>query len=415
MKISIKKINLLIIFALLFHFIFLIAYAIPIVHIIALYTIVSYVIFYKKNKIKIRISNDIFWFFLFGALFVIYSWIVVQINGSAEGSFIYTIFLRYFMYLLVVALWAEMLVYKYNLSKEKFNDLIIYILFLQVICVYLSAFVPSFYSFTRSVLPDMGNIINSSNINLQLRFKGFSNSGGDGLSLILSICPMLCFLEYKLALSTFSKWKYLIMFWLSFFSLIFVGRTGIIVVVLFLGFNLIVYYRTIFIFMFRSTLLMLPLFLISIGFLQEILGDRFNAIIDFAFEFFNGKSGSTDDLFGNMLFLPNTWKTLLFGDGMFANGDGTNYMQSDSGYVRLIFFFGIIGSALFYLVNVVFIKKFINLSSKDTKIMFYNMLIMYFIVEIKRPFILGNGYTTVYLFLLFFQYFHSQRLNNQIV
>jgi hypothetical protein len=53
--------------------------------------------------------------------------------------------------------------------------------------------------------------------------------------------------------------------------------------------------------------------------------------------------GSLDILFGRMYFFPESVRTLLIGDGLIVNNDGSFYMHTDAGYMRYLLFFGMLG------------------------------------------------------------------------
>ncbi|MEQ9566491.1 MAG: hypothetical protein RLN85_11895, partial [Pseudomonadales bacterium] len=82
-----------------------------------------------------------------------------------------------------------------------------------------------------------------------------------------------------------------------------------------------------------------------------------NTVLPFAFEavfsIFSGDGVNVEslrELAGKMIFLPETAQTLLFGDGFWRNPIGQgNYVPSDIGYVRAVYYVGVIGSLLTYL------------------------------------------------------------------
>ena len=58
---------------------------------------------------------------------------------------------------------------------------------------------------------------------------------------------------------------------------------------------------------------------------------------------------STDDLM-TMYLWPDNWQTWLIGDGQF-NVPGGFYMDTDVGYLRMIYYFGLLGTAVFFLIQ----------------------------------------------------------------
>lgn len=78
----------------------------------------------------------------------------------------------------------------------------------------------------------------------------------------------------------------------------------------------------------------------------------------------------------NMIFLPSD-HTLLFGDGRYAGSNGSYYMGTDVGFMRLILFWGVIGMLIAYIV------VFFSILSVEKK---NNMKICMFIIFIIYEF-----------------------------
>ena len=80
----------------------------------------------------------------------------------------------------------------------------------------------------------------------------------------------------------------------------------------------------------------------------DLMGDSMGGLINFGFEAFinyqetgSFSTSSTDSMFRLYKF-PTTWATWLLGDARYEAGMGY-YMNTDIGYCRLLFYFGIIG------------------------------------------------------------------------
>lgn len=119
----------------------------------------------------------------------------------------------------------------------------------------------------------------------------------------------------------------------------------------------------------------------------------------FAFEaFFNwAESGelrtNSTDILKDMYRFPDTVKTWIIGDGYFADPHRTDpyftgisysafYMGIDAGYLRFIYYFGVIGLATFIIYFFKVAKKCID-NSCGYKVMFIFLLFVNFIVWIK--------------------------------
>lgn len=130
-------------------------------------------------------------------------------------------------------------------------------------------------------------------------------------------------------------------------------------------------------------------------------------IFDFVFEMAinyidnnNAESESTNHLL-TMYVFPENLKTWLIGDGIWNLPNGSYYMDSDVGYVRLIFYFGILGLTLYFLYHAILISISFELS-------FTIVIAIYFLlINLK-------GFTDLTpLILLFTHYKIKKRKNNE--
>lgn len=95
------------------------------------------------------------------------------------------------------------------------------------------------------------------------------------------------------------------------------------------------------------------------------------------------QTDSTSTL-GNMYFFPEQTKTWLIGDGIFSNSDGTFYKETDAGYIRSLFYWGIIGSLIYYLIQYMYFRVVYGASSNKYVRYFIVILIVWlFIYNIK--------------------------------
>jgi hypothetical protein len=91
-----------------------------------------------------------------------------------------------------------------------------------------------------------------------------------------------------------------------------------------------------------------------------------------------------------MIFLPDSLKTLFIGNGIFVDpiNPEYNYMDTDSGYIRFIFFSGLLGSFFFYLYFVLFLYLVTKLTSDRRKLVFiFSFCVAIFVGQIKFPFL----------------------------
>jgi hypothetical protein len=95
-----------------------------------------------------------------------------------------------------------------------------------------------------------------------------------------------------------------------------------------------------------------------------------------------------------MYFIPDSWVTVFFGDFQFLNSDGTYYGNTDAGFMRMMLFFGLFGSAIHYL-------SFVGISLlAGLKHIFLLMCIMIF-SEIKGDAILASPASKLYMLIVF--------------
>ena len=115
---------------------------------------------------------------------------------------------------------------------------------------------------------------------------------------------------------------------------------------------------------------------------------------------FRDSTGSVGVLLDRMYWMPK-WETLLLGDGYY-NYNGMYYMQTDSGIMRLILYYGLINYALGWFAALIILYEFIKcinsnirLSKKNNIYIFLALLIFMALFEIK-----GETYYKIVCILL---------------
>lgn len=110
--------------------------------------------------------------------------------------------------------------------------------------------------------------------------------------------------------------------------------------------------------LFLSSVIFLPIVLFNILMNNKNFKKEIEPLFNFAFEAFINyfekgslESESTDQL-KDMYIFPSDIKTWLIGDGYWLNPLGSGYyMNTDVGYLRMIYYFGIPGLILFFMVH----------------------------------------------------------------
>lgn len=97
-------------------------------------------------------------------------------------------------------------------------------------------------------------------------------------------------------------------------------------------------------------------------FFLDSMSEEMDVLFNFGFESFinfqntgSFATSSTDSMF-RMYKFPTTWETWLIGDAIYEAGNGY-YMNTDIGYCRLIFYFGVIGFIAYMWFEYYILKK----------------------------------------------------------
>ncbi|WP_194091039.1 O-antigen polymerase [Vibrio hibernica] len=189
------------------------------------------------------------------------------------------------------------------------------------------------------------------------------------------------------------------------FVIIFTGRVGLLIVMLI---SIVSIFSPRKYMMVSKRLLMLYIFIIFSLLLIFLYFyyDQFSKLIMWSFELFinlfSGRgitSSSTSNLFDDMMFLPDN---LFLGEGFFYLGKGIDGVSSDSGYIMLLYYGGVI-SMLTYISIYLYIGS-IFAFGKDLVLKRMGLLItlLCLILNIKDIYLFGiSGITQIYFILLF--------------
>lgn len=261
-------------------------------------------------------------------------------------------------------------------------------------------------------LPWMGNLVDTyvtgekyMGVNVDGRLHGIGcalDVGGGRLGAILIIAVYLMLQSIK---SGKSKWQFIGLL-LSFFYILVVGsmigRTasvGASIAIAYVGYSLFFctdMKNNSYVSYALPTVAVLSLSIVLCVVLYNISADAMK-FLRFGFEgFFNyfehGKfeTNSTNMLSEGMIF-PDNWKTWIIGDGYMASGsndpyyigpsDYGFYMNTDAGYSRFIFYFGLIGLSVFMLFFVAVCRECSKI--KMGQFLFVALLIFNFTMWVK--------------------------------
>ena len=87
-----------------------------------------------------------------------------------------------------------------------------------------------------------------------------------------------------------------------------------------------------------------------------------------------------------MYVLPDTLTSLFIGDSRMLNPDGSYYMHSDAGFIRHLFYWGVLGSLAYWLLQMYICKVAYEASGRDRNIrnLLVTLLIYMLVLNILR-------------------------------
>ena len=146
----------------------------------------------------------------------------------------------------------------------------------------------------------------------------------------------------------------------------------------------------------RSTVKLIFIFavliVLFICFMPSSVHKKINTAARFGFEMFYNyfekgelTTNSTNQLFEMYDVHPDNLKTLIIGDGYYKNPRDSSlyYMNTDVGYLRLIFYFGIIGSIAYFTYQITLLKTANKITEKLYPQFFFFIAILLLILNLK--------------------------------
>ena len=370
-----------------------------------------------------KLSKEYLHFFL--GVFVIYiiTFVLIKLIYNTPNNY-YLITLNYYI---IEYLFGAFFIIDYFKLYDLFlliKNLVLLAL-LQAMIMVGSLFIEPLKNFVVKVMeanPDFMQFSNAEYIKDSFRGLTLASDRTLGMSIYFSLNIMLIYLYISTKNSKISYFKFTLFFILIFCGGILAARTFF--VGLFFGFIFVlIMYRNKIIYVFRLKRFLIIISLLSVGVFLSIpliistffLSSRDE--IDFAFNwifevFINSeakgfeKSESLYDLvYNNLTVLPKSFQTFLIGDPNRKFENGIHYMGvfTDSGYLRMLFVYGIIGSLTIYIFwIVIFIKTSkLYLKSEGMKYFLFIMLIILFIGQVKFDVFPGNALNFKLLIIFF--------------
>lgn len=364
--------------------------------------------FKKKGIFKIDLNLILSFLILF--LLLLISVITILVNQSNDYSFLRTIFA------IILNIFASYFVYTRFLKIKNFNvnQFVLIISLIPNLYLLLSLFVQISSEFRTIVI----NFLDPKDfIVFQLFNYSFSSkiSGIGANPYVVGVFNAFTLVVLFVYLSLFKlKKRVKFYYFISIFFILIIGnmiaRTtsigliiGFIYYLIYNFINLKIKISSLFnnifsILIFTFFISMLPFFISDE--IKLKLYNSFNYAFELVINIIDGngiRTASTEEL-KDMYVFPNNIQTYLIGEGkMFLSDNISFYMDTDVGYLRLIYFFGIIGLLLYILLQIVPLVLMI-LNSKITffKYLSFLSIILFLILMFK-------GLTDLYyIFALFY-------------
>ncbi|ALU28044.1 hypothetical protein [Myroides odoratimimus] len=312
-------------------------------------------LFVEDNKL-IRLIAILF-------LIIIFSFLLPVFHGTYDFSILVPL-VNQLVNILIVILFVVLSYSKGNYYEVL--DLVSYGFVLQSIIMFMSLLSPSIYNLVQ-LTQDQGAIELSIS-----QYGGYRNLGiGSSQFFYMNAAFGLMVIIQMFLYVSLRKTKYLFMFIITLFGLFVTGRSALLgVFFAFVIFFYDLFQRNKMGFIFKLPLYLficLLLLLVFYNYLPDFLRNWvFEAFINYEK---SGKlsSSSSDKLLNEMFFMPNPF-TVIFGDGLYQNPLGEGYYgKTDSGYMRMILFYGI-GGVIMYFLYFKNIMKYLYSNLKEVEI-----------------------------------------------
>ncbi len=328
------------------------------------------------------------------------------------------VFVQQSIWLVLEGVVGAFLMYNYLISKYSFEEtlrLLGLAITIQSTIIIIVFFIPA----VRQIIDGLLVVTDARQISAY-RMRGFSNGGGAGLSYVQSLGVLVN--GVLMIFDAKSRRKYLFYSILILISQMFVARTGLLFSFLLLiativqeSYNRKSLRKLVGQFV-VGALLIVGIFKVSMA----LMGDQTKIVFEQlvltrAFEFYYNyeESGTLETRSTNVLekmyFLPDNDLHLLFGKGLWdAAGQSASTLtfgrkvNSDVGFVRMIFAFGIILTVVYYSMFIYFLKEIYKSPyGRKTFILLLVLLMLFALGETKEPFLMRMS-GTIKILIIFY-------------
>lgn len=305
-----------------------------------------------SETINILLKKPFRWLLLGTGLYSLITLIITYLHFHSDIAYFQGVFRIFILLVICAFFWISLSENK----KSKIEKYLIYIYLVQSIIIIIAFLSPSFFKivqmFQYENVQDVANRYLTRSV-----YRGLALSGDQFFGLSASFGLMMIFVINNYVNSANLKW--LIILFLLTFSNMFVGRTGFVG----LGFSFL------FLFLYPNkppwiiTRMLLYIFWVLFSFVllfPSVLQVLQDVVFPYAFQLYYNyvqygsfSSSSTDRLFEMYEESNFGFITILIGDGLFLQPNGSYYKSTDSGYMRQIFY----GGVFFLLYTIAFYAK----------------------------------------------------------
>lgn len=352
---------------------------------VVLYFVLVVYIFKNFNIIyKLFIKNKkMFNAVLIVCLVHILSFLIPILHGTNDFSLAYRMFSLYKSLVKFLTLIIYTYKYSYENREKRFM-----VAFINATCLYVSCslfliFIPYMKDVWRIICFNK-NLMQTYTPEYQLRYGLCGYSGFD----FTCMCTMgFVFLTYCYLKKYQKERQYFIKSGILLVGNILYARVGVlttlILMIIFLIYMLFVKKK--FGILMKYVLIMSVVFIIFALLVSKIpqLSKSVELLLEFAIRYkqTNEIASASTDVLQSMYYTPDI-KTLVIGDGRYFDFENNrNYLSSDVGIIRYLFFGGLLFEILFYIIPVQLIFRLKG--NKDSKIIIAMMLFMLLIMEMK--------------------------------
>lgn len=369
----------------------------------------SYIFLVMRREFRIKYILSSFCLLLF----IIYISFITTLNGVNDFS------LPYLLLLHIVEFSPGAIYFCHRYKQGILNDevLSLYLMFVGLILsfsVFILLSSLEIRLISLNYIPQYGNIDA-----LRLtRIRGLSNGGGSDHSIQLALCIIGCVYLFMTSKNVIIKNLSLIVILLIMSSIVFVARTGFIVAIGIVLGSLFIFKR---VFFYRITSIIIILYLLALlsPFIINLIDDYTEGyftkltlpwFLDTFSILTNGEVNSSNSELLKMIFLPNGFVSLMFGEGSYT--DFGYYRYSDSGFVKFIFSFGL--PLTFFMVLAILIPIYISYRRGNhfDKLLAVALTLI-LLLTIKEPFILKIGTAHLLYFTIYRFWLYPKRFDNE--